>query len=91
MTGNPNSKDTFYYDVSQYERRKNPKITEEEVYAKAQEHRQKPEAFYSQLYQDLNGTKIDAKTLERMSSDTGISMNINNLAPTSVNWVGNEN
>lgn len=89
MSGNP-IKDTFYYDVSEYERKKNPNITNEEVFAKAQEYRQKPESFYSKVYKDLNGVSIDNKTLNEASIQTGIKMDPNKLSPDSINWVDND-
>jgi len=89
MSGNP-IKDTFYYDVSEYERKKNPNITNEEVFAKAQEYRQKPESFYSKVYKDLNGVSIDNKTLNEASIQTGIKMDPNKLPPDSINWVDND-
>ncbi len=89
MSSNP-IKDQFYYSVSEYERRKNPKITDKEVLAKSIEYRQKPEAFHAKAYKELTGKNIDVKTLKRISEFDGIDYDPNKLDPTTINFVPND-
>jgi len=92
MEGNPgNGKDKFYYSVSEYERRKNPNISNEEVAAKVDAYRAEPEKFHAMAYKDISGGKtIDKKTLQRVSELQGIELDPNKLSPSEINFVDNE-
>ena len=89
MSGNP--KDRFYYNVSEYLRRSNPNITNEEVSLKVDEYRASPETFYATAYKDLSGGKtIDKKTLLSAGEMIGLDLDPTKLGPNQINYVDNE-
>lgn len=73
-------KDTFYYDVSQYLRRKNPGISNEEVFVKADEFRKFPEEFYANVFKDINnGIKIDKRQLRKFSESINMKLDFDKI------------
>lgn len=92
MEGNPsNGKDRFYYSVSEYERKKNPNISNDEVAAKVEAYRAEPEKFSAMAYKEYSGGKtIDKRTLQRVSETYGIELDPNRLTPSEINFVDNE-
>lgn len=91
MSGNPGGKDQFYYSVSEFERRKNPNITNQEVADKVNTYRQNPEKFHAMAYKEMSGGKIiDKKTLQRAAEFDGTTYDPNKLSPNEINFVDNE-
>lgn len=73
-------KDKFYFGVADYLRKKNPSITQEEVFAKVEEFRQNPEQYYADSYKELTGKNIDKKTLQKAAEYDNITIDLNNIS-----------
>lgn len=73
----PVNKDALYYAVSEYERKLNPKITNDQVITKAEWARQNPEQYFAETYNKLSGKNIDEETINRLHDLTGIKFDIN--------------
>lgn len=76
----PKTKDTFYYNVSEYERKKNPNITKEEIFIKVDEYRKGPEEFYAKTYFELSGgKKITRILLDDIAKTTNLNLSFDKI------------
>jgi len=76
----PKTKDKFYYGAAQYLRDKNPNISQEEIFIKVDEYRERPEEFYANTYFELSGgKKITRVLLDDIAMTTNMNLSFDKI------------
>ena len=72
-------KDELYYSVSEYERRINSSISDEEVANRAIVARENPEKYFSDIYKTITGKNIDEAAIKRFNEKGQFKLDINKI------------